>query len=397
MKVVITHTDFRIYWPARLNALNNFLQERNIHLDIVEIANSGSNYEFSADSFLEPENWHCLFPGKKIEEINASLANKKLREKLDELFPDIIIAGAIAFPSGAGGSRWAVENKKKVIIFDDARLEDTPRSSYVNFIKKKIYTCIYAVFCPSHAWKRTYNYFGLKDKQLFYGVNVVNNSFWQNGESSNQLPEMPGGYFFTVGRQIPKKNYLFLLKAYNDYIGKIPNPVPLVLVGNGSERTHLENFIKANNLHSVHFLPFLSQRQLRDLYNRASCFILPSKYGESWGLVVNESMAAGLPVLVSDQSGCASTLVQNGLNGYTFPPDNIEILSGYLLKMHSLSITDSESMGLKSLEIINEWGLDRFCKGLYEAIQYVNEQELKKPDLLTRMILKIWKGRYRPV
>lgn len=395
MKVVIAHTDFRIYWPARLIALCTFLKERNIQLEIVEIAGSGSQYGFAGDSDQRSGNWHCLFPGRKIEEIRPSLANKFLRRKLDEITPDIVIAGAIAFPSGAAATRWGDENKKRVIIFDDARLKDTPRSFIVNFIKRKIYFQVNAILCPSPAWNETYNFFGLNDENLFYGVNVVDNLFWQGEGFSEKFSGLPADYFLSIGRQVHKKNYMFLLKAYNAYAREISDPKHLVLTGDGPERSHLEYYVKAQGLKSVHFLPFLSQEQLKGLYKNASYFVLPSKFGETWGLVVNEAMAAGLPVIVSNQAGCASTLVKEGVNGYTFSPDNIIELSNLLLRMDKLPVQGRRALGQKSLEIISEWDLDRFCKGLYDAIQYVNGHELKTPDLLTRLIFKMWKGRYR--
>ena len=106
----------------------------------------------------------------------------------------------------------------------------------------------------------------------------------------------------------------------------------------------------------------MSQEELRPFYHNASWFILPSRFGETWGLVVNEAMASGLPVLVSDQVGCASTLVKDGVNGYTFSPEDDNELSDLLFKIGTLNDDQRQDMGLSSMEIINEWGLNRFCK-----------------------------------
>jgi glycosyltransferase involved in cell wall biosynthesis len=400
MNIVITHTDFRIYWQARLNALSRFLHDRNISLDIVEIADSGSHYDFSGRVHKYSDKWHCLFPNKRIEEVNPHVANKRLREKLDELSPDIVIAGAIAFFSGAAAVRWATENRKKVIIFDDARLQDIPRSAYVNYIKRRIFTCINAVFCPSSASNETFNFFGVKNEQIFYGVDTIDNLFWQDTKMANHLGDLPETYFLTIGRQIPIKNFLFLLKAYSEYVNRSENenlnPYHLVIIGSGTEHNNLVQFALTKQLKTIHFLPPMSQEVLKEVYKKASVFILPSTR-ETWGLVVNEAMASGLPVLVSNQAGCASTLIKEGINGYSFSPENLQELSTLLLKMHKLSLTERESMGQKSIEIISEWGLDRFCNGIFEAIQFVSGQVQKNPGLLTWTILKLWKGRYRPI
>ena len=117
MKVVFTHTDFRIYWPARLMTLTKFLAEKNIKFDIVEIAGEGSPYSFAGYDNERPSNWYCLFPDQEMEDLSLIKVNKRLRKKLDEICPDIVFAGAIAFPSGAAAVKWAVKNRKKVIIF----------------------------------------------------------------------------------------------------------------------------------------------------------------------------------------------------------------------------------------------------------------------------------------
>ncbi|MDF1561377.1 MAG: glycosyltransferase family 4 protein [Bacteroidales bacterium] len=396
MKIVITHTDFRIYWPARLHALTVYLSNKSIELQIIEIAGAGSPYAFSGSSASHPANWHCLFPDKRMEDISPSEANITLGKKLNELQPDVVFAGAIAFPSGAAGVRWAVEHKKRVVIFDNARLADVPRSWLVDFIKKKIYSCTDAVLCPSKAWMSTFTYFGFKESQIFYGLNVVDNSFWQN-QDSTESHKSTSGYILTIGRQIPKKNFLSLLNAYQGYIANTVNPRELILVGDGPEHELLVDFVKKNRLNTVKFLPFKSQDELKNIYQRADCFVLPSKHGETWGLVVNEAMVSGLPVLVSNQIGCASTLVKDGMNGYTFSPDNVNELTELLLKMDGLSVRERLEMGEKSKEIISDWGLDRFCLGVYDAIQFVSGSAAKKSGVVTRLILKLWRGRYRPV
>jgi 1,2-diacylglycerol 3-alpha-glucosyltransferase len=396
MKVVFTHTDFRIYWPHRLAALNDFLTDKGIRLDIIEIAGAGSPYRFSKKDNNHGSNWHCLFPDLRMEDIRICDANKVLRKKLDDINPDIVFAGAIAYPSGASAVRWASDNAKKVVIFDNARLADVPRPRRVDFVKRKIYECADAIFCPSPAWNDTFNYFGFQNERIFYGLNVVNNSFWQSDKEPEFSLYPNHDYFLSVGRQVPKKNFLFLLKAYLEYTKLTNRPKDLILVGEGQDHELIEEFVNNTKLETVILLPFKSQPQLRELYKNASSFVFPSKYGETWGLVVNEAMASGLPILVSNQVGCSSTLVKDGINGYEFSPFNGKQLSDLMLLMSELSEHDRIRMGQKSKEIIADWDLDRFCKGTYEAISWVSEHQKQKHGLLNRLILKLWQGRYRP-
>jgi 1,2-diacylglycerol 3-alpha-glucosyltransferase len=396
MKVVFVHTDFRIYWPARLKAVKEYLHRKEISVEVIEISGKGSPYSFAENTNKESSDWHILFPDDEMESISCDKANAEVRKKLGEISPDIVFAGAIAFPSGAAAVRWGVENNRRVVIFDDARLEDTPRSFFVNLVKRTIYSGVDGILTSSPMMNKTYSYFGFAEEQIFHGVTVVDNSFWQIADTLN-FRNLPDNFFLTIGRQIPKKNLKFLLKSYLEYSGIVADPKKLVLVGEGPERPGLEDFVRENNLDNVHFLPYLSQEDLRSIYKQALCFILPSLYSETWGLTVNESMASGLPVLVSNQIGCASTIVREGINGYTFSPEHQEELTEVLLKIHEMPESEIKTMGKMSLEIISEWGLERFCTGVDEAIRYVSAHHRKKTGLMTRLALYIWKGRYRPV
>jgi glycosyltransferase involved in cell wall biosynthesis len=398
LKVAIVHTDFRIYWPARLKALIDYLWSNEVSLEIIEIAGAGSPYYFANNSGQYPDNWHCLYPDKRMEDIPSGQAKMAVVKKLNEINPDLVISGPIAFPSGAGALHWSLENKKKKIVFDDARLIDVPRSRGIDFIKKKVYSIVDAILCPSPVWVDTFMYFGFRKEQLFYGIDVIDNSFWKiKGKSPNIIiPEHK--YFLTVGRQVPKKNFLFLLTEYLNYALEVKNPIHLILIGEGPESDFLKLFISENNIqHLIHFFPFLPQTELRAFYENAVWFILPSVYKESWGLVVNEAMASGLPVIVSDQAGCASTLVHQEINGFTFSPEVRTGLTSLLLKAASMPEEERKEMGLQSETIISEWGLERFCSGVYEAINYVTSSEYTAPDLISKIIIKLWRGRYRPV
>jgi len=396
MKVVFIHTDFRIYWPARLETLYKFLEDKGIDLQVIEIAGAGSPYSFAVSNGTRPYYWHCLFPDMRMEEINSKRANYYLCNKLDEIRPDIVFCGAIAFPSGAAGVKWSVKNKKKCVVFDNARLQDVPRRWYINYLKKKIYSGSDAIFCPAPSWNKTFNYFGFTTDMIFYGLNAVDNSFW----SDNKHPgnELNYNFFITAGRQIPKKNFRFLLESYRLYCADKTNPLHLVFVGDGPDHEILVSKMSDYDIKDkIHFYQYLSQDKLRTLFHRANWFILPSKFGETWGNVVNEAMASGLPVLVSDLAGCASTLVKEGVNGFTFSPDDVNGLAKLLSKVASMSKEERKMMGRKSLEIISEWGLERFCSGVYEAIKYVSGNNKKTTDLLGKIIISLWQGRYRPV
>ena len=111
-------------------------------------------------------------------------------------------------------------------------------------------------------------------------------------------------------------------------------------------------------------------------YGLASAFILPSTT-EQWGLVVNEAMASGLPVLVSNRCGCAAELVKEGSNGYTFNPLEIGEIADLMLNIGAAGV-DRSAMGQKSREIIANWSPDLFGRNLTNAANYARSLPKRK-------------------
>ena len=117
---------------------------------------------------------------------------------------------------------------------------------------------------------------------------------------------------------------------------------------------------------NIHFFDFKNQSQMPAIYQACDLFCLPS-VSETWGLAVNEAMAASKAILVSDQVGCAVDLVKIGENGFIFESNNFDDLK---IKL-SLLLTDKKSlnkMGNKSAEMIKEWSIDIQAKIFLEQL-----------------------------
>jgi glycosyltransferase involved in cell wall biosynthesis len=103
-------------------------------------------------------------------------------------------------------------------------------------------------------------------------------------------------------------------------------------------------------------------------YAHAGAFILPST-SDQWGLVVNEAMASGLPVLVSSRCGCAPDLVAEGRNGFTWDPADAAALTGLLERVSRLHPREREELGQRSQEMIAAFSPGSFARGLIAAIR----------------------------
>jgi glycosyltransferase involved in cell wall biosynthesis len=132
-------------------------------------------------------------------------------------------------------------------------------------------------------------------------------------------------------------------------------------VGNGILESELKKYASKN----IVVLPFQNQSVMPIVYRLADIFVLPSKGpGETWGLAVNEAMACGKSVLVSDKVGCAVDLVKPNENGFVFKSEK---LSDLIKKMISFKNKTSE-FGKKSKEIIENWSFYKITNTIENTI-----------------------------
>jgi glycosyltransferase involved in cell wall biosynthesis len=130
--------------------------------------------------------------------------------------------------------------------------------------------------------------------------------------------------FLFCGKLIPKKHPMELLEAYIS--AGLSDKAQLIFVGDGVLRSQLERRVQELGLKQVHFLGFLNQSQMPLAYVMGEVLCLISDPTETWGLVVNEAMACGRPVLVSDSIGCAADLVDE-TNGWVVSANDCEALA----------------------------------------------------------------------
>lgn len=132
----------------------------------------------------------------------------------------------------------------------------------------------------------------------------------------------PGQYAFFAGRLSPEKGVSTLLEAWR-HLGR---PIPLCIVGDGPDRASLEAFARDRNLRDVRFLGRLSYNETVAAMKGARFIIVPSTWYETFGLVIAEAMACGVPVICS-RLGAMQENVADGVNGLHFTPGDPEDLA----------------------------------------------------------------------
>jgi glycosyltransferase involved in cell wall biosynthesis len=173
--------------------------------------------------------------------------------------------------------------------------------------------------------------------------------------------------FLYVGKLEPKKRIMDLLQALDSV--KTVHNIKLLIVGAGEIMDEAKRYTEEKNL-PVSFAGFMNQTEITRAYAAGDCLVLPSDYGETWGLVVNEAMACGLPAIVSDRVGCGPDLVEDGITGFIFPFGDINALADRMLKVTNDSDT-RQRMAKRAQERIKEYSVEKATKGTLQAIDYV--------------------------
>lgn len=168
-----------------------------------------------------------------------------------------------------------------------------------------------------------------------------------------------------VGRFIPLKRYGELIRAWKD----IPDDYTLLLIGGGSEEENYRNIIKDNHIDNVIIHDFMLKDELFDYYKAADIFVHPTSY-DVWGLVVNEAMACGLPVVVSDHCVAGLELIENGENGYQIPMGNDRELCDRVVEVLSNPAL-YDKMSHKVLETIRPYTMRNMARVQINAIKEI--------------------------
>ena len=397
--IAIIWQRFLPYHVDRIRHLWNRLDQLNHRLTAIEIASQDKSYIFPEFNFSSKGFEHiCCFPGVSYHEFKSHEIYKKVFSFVTELKPDIIFAPATPFPEGMAAFTYRLASGSRAVMMDDAWEHTDHRGFIREGIKRLIHQNIDAVFIPASSHLPHYIRMGFPEERVIFGVDVIDNDYFsqkaeeacKNEPRIRESRRLPDNYFLFVGRFLPRKGLETLIKAYTYYRQQADqNPWDLVFVGGGENLDSIRSL--SRDIPGILFVGPQFGDSLCQYYALARALIVPS-ISDPWGLVVNEGMASGLPVIVSRGCGSAKTLVQEGGNGWTFEPGNDETLTKLMIRACSLSSDALKKMGKKSQTIVSEWSLDRFADGVLKAIEIPRRPPA---GIISNILTKLWKGRVR--
>jgi glycosyltransferase involved in cell wall biosynthesis len=224
--------------------------------------------------------------------------------------------------------------------------------------------------------KEYYRSLGVPDHKILFAPFCVDNSVFDLGSGRAEArrkarckleitPEAKVILF--VAKLIARKRPSDLIKALGNLSSKHSDAV-LLLVGSGEDEASLRELADCSDV-DVRFVGFKNQRELPSLYAASDVFVLPAE-GEPWGLVVNEAMAAGLPVIVTDDVGAAPDLVTGKGTGLVYPTGDIASLGQALDDLLSSS-ERRISLGVNARTQIENWDVKNCAFATVDAVQDV--------------------------
>ncbi len=358
------------YWVERYNALAD---QEGIHLEVVFLSNESK----FLPTTLERKNWK--FSYQIIRKEKAISGYAKVNRRLPMPWP--LVGGSFDLlimpygdPDFVSAAFLCGLLKKKVCVFSPNHQHE--RRSFSLFrekLKRLVYRAASGVLTTGIGQKEyVCRYF--KDQE---NIHIVGNpapklsqleSLQSTLGRESIRDELEWGNEFVllyVGRFSREKGLYTLLDSLEKLSARNIQ-ARAVFVGMGPCENDLRAEAESRNL-NVEFTGFLEGPALTKRYIAADVFVLPS-LSEAWGLVVNEAMEAGLPVVVSNRVGALQTLVHHGKNGFVFQAGDSKSLTAGLVTLYE-NPEIRRDMSIVSLDLIQKYTIPEWVENVTNAIR----------------------------
>jgi len=312
---------------------------------------------------------------KRIGRYN-SLLNFGLGRALNTAAPDAIVFGGYNYVASWQALFWARARGVPFFLWSESNLPDVRRGyALVEMLKDEFLRQCSGFAVAGRSAREYLRAHKVREDLIFSAPDAVDNDLFAAGAADSRRNALalraelglPGRYFLFVGRIVPEKGVFDLLAAYAKLDERRRQQIGLVYVGDGAFRRQLEERAASISPGMIRCAGFVQRNPLATYYALAEMLILPT-YSDPWGLVVNEAMACGLPVLVSRVAGCAADLVMDNWNGFLISPGDVSAMSAAMG-----SIADNAqlctSMGANSVQLISRYSPAAWALGISRAIE----------------------------
>lgn len=265
------------------------------------------------------------------------------------------------------------------------------RSPWAQFFHRLYMRGVHSVLAIGDSNRRFFEHAGVDPNRIAMAKYFVDNATFARSadiseadqDAAREKWQIPPDAFVAMfaGKLEPKKRVMDFLGAIKIAHSSGDN-IHGLIVGDGDEREEAQHFIAAHQLPCT-FAGFLNQTEMPFAYAIADCLVLPSDFGETWGLVVNEAMACGVPAIVSDHVGCSHDLVMDGQTGAVVPFAAPEAIARRLREWatdHAQLKTIAEAA---RKHVTSGYTIDLAVKGLLQAIEFATGTKLHAAESAT--------------
>ncbi|MCK1434944.1 glycosyltransferase [Bradyrhizobium sp. 15] len=345
MKLSIWHNImWSRYKAAVFSALQTLCEERAVKLQVYQIAETASQ---RAGLSPTDTSWHrypynLLFQGsyEAIPKLSLFWSVAK-RSWVDD--SDVVILAGYDKLEYWIQAAILLARGKTFACFCDSTMHDRQQRFLPGLFKRIFFGWCAGIFCYGVRAAEYVKLYGATSKKIIHRCQAaaLYAEYTEELAHNRRLHEFdesgPARYLY-VGRLSPEKSIDHLILAF-DRVKKAKSDAKLVLVGSGSEEHQLRHLCRRLGLEdAIEFAGPKSGESLFAEYLKATALVLPS-YSEPWGLVVNEALSHGCPVVVSDRCGCVPELVSDGQTGYSFRWGDLDDLSEKLQAVARLQHT----------------------------------------------------------
>ncbi len=373
--VVICYTHIT---PRQVRGLQ-CLAERIPDLVALEMAGSERVYPWWQGRYEVQTARQVQLFQQRLEDLSQSQLIRAAKAFLEREGPEVAILNGYDRPYMRFMARWVKQHEGKTILPAVSWAGDHHRWAVREWIKGWIARRLYDAVCAGG--ERAQAYFlglGFSPQQIWKMFDVVDNDHFFSGAQQARAKGpalrkelgLPEPYFLFVGALEPWKNVSFLLDGYRSY-RRSGGRWGLVMVGAGSLSESLKAKAEQDQIPDLVLAGMKGHQETPAYYGLASCLIIPS-LSETWGLVVNEAEAAGLPILASNKCGCVPELVHRGINGYVFEPTDREELVRLMLLVSGGTL-DLSAMGQSSRQIVQYYTPERWADAVADCVRHLRE------------------------
>ena len=424
VNLAIVWAQYGPYHFARMSALRKLAADANLHA--IEVANQTSVYAWNRSR--NATELVTLCPGCVFETLSFWKVFQRARRVFKELKLDVCILPGYAPKQSFAVLAAAKSLGIRTVMMNESHAGTSRARAVGTLAKRRLMALFDSALVGGGPQKRYAASLGFREEKIFIGYDAVDNDYFstRSEEIRARAPEiraqyrLPENYFLSLGRFVAKKNLATLIQAYRMFLNVNPKSrTHLVMVGSGEEEDALRTLARELRLPvyqktkaggvaelpalapeppGVHFYGF---RQIEDnpvFYALADAFVLPSLW-EEWGLVVNEAMASGLPVIVSETAGCAEDLLVTGRlaappqwsdklreclaqlagrirqNGFVFNPRSAQSLANAFMLLECAPEL-RRKMGQASRRAIEKFSCDNFARNALAAVRMAARDSL---------------------